>query len=324
MASPVIDLIALMTKAIKFARVDTEMSEEDIIHLVLSKVVLGVPVATEAVPSGLSKKTAGASRASKGESEEKVKRKRAIPNDEERCMARTLDEKIHTESGSRGGILKVMRSDPLNLYGDRCLGKKSGDCDFCKIHEFRQTLGVWDGEYRDRFRLAVEKSESESSKKGSRGRSVPPALKKKVQEEEEEEEVPVAKIVRKPAGAVRGSSKAPVAKKASIFSDDEEEEVAPKASSRAAVKALGPSGRAPKTLSVEDLQLDSPPKKVLKMADSQETEPLEEAEVEAVDIEIDGMAYSIDKEGNVYDGDGESIGVYNEEKKRWTLKYGEN
>jgi hypothetical protein len=331
------------------------MSEEDIIHVVLSKVLVGMRVATEAVPSGSSKKTAGASRASKGESEEKVKRKRAIPDDEERCMARTLDEKIHTENGSRGGILKVMREDPLNLYGDRCLGKKSGDCDFCKIHEFKQTLGVWDGEYRDRFRLAVEKSESESSKKGSRGRSVPPALKKKIQEDEEEEEVPVAKIVRKPSAAVRAASKAPVAKKAvpkekaSIFSDDEEEpkassrapvpkkavpkekasifsddEEEPKALGRAPSKALGPSGRAPKTLSVEDLQLDSPPKKVLKMADSQETEPLEEAEVEAVDIEIEGEKYSIDKEGNVYNEEGEAVGVYNVEKKTWTVRYEEN
>jgi hypothetical protein len=318
MATPVIDLIALMTKAIKFARMDTEMSEDDIIHLVLSKVTLGVSVASEVVPSVPVRKAVGTSRGSKGDASEKEKRARAPPKDDIRCMARTLDESEHSVDGRVGGVLKVMRSDPLNLYGDRCKRKKTGDCDFCGQHQENQPLGIWDGEYSMRFRLAVEKTESESEKKASRGRSVPPALKKKVpvvepvvEEDEEEESAPVAKIVRKPAVVEK---KAVPAKKASIFDEDETPAPVPK-------KGGSEKKAAPKTLSVEDLEMG---------LDSQETKPLgendedskEEESVDVVDIEIEGERYSIDKDGNVYVDSGETVGVYDEKKKKWTVKYG--
>jgi hypothetical protein len=86
---------------------------------------------------------------------------RAVPEDDTRCCARSFYENQHLE----GGLLKVMRDDSANLYGDRCKFKKSGETEFCKHHADKQPLGIWDGEYSGKFKMYVEKTESESEDK---------------------------------------------------------------------------------------------------------------------------------------------------------------
>ena len=79
---------------------------------------------------------------------------------EKRCMARTIFESIHMENG----LLKKMREDPKNLYGDRCKNHKNKSSNFCTRHSYWQTLGVWNGEYRNKFEKYVKKKENPSKK----------------------------------------------------------------------------------------------------------------------------------------------------------------
>ncbi len=81
---------------------------------------------------------------------------RAIPDDETRCCARSFYEKEHLD----GTILKVMRDDQNNLYGDRCKFKRANETDFCKHHGEKQPLGIWDTEYSGKFKAYVDRTES--------------------------------------------------------------------------------------------------------------------------------------------------------------------
>lgn len=322
MATPSIDLISLLTKAIRFGRMDNDAPIEDIIQLVLAKVELTVSapapgtvaVATVSAPSK-SRSTARVSKETTGE-----KRTIRAPEDDVRCMARTLDEKIHTATGTKGGRLLVMRDDPANLYGDRCKFKKTGDKDFCKHHEHNQTLGVWNGEYRDRFLQAVEKTESESEtqKKTKTSTSEPKKLMK-------------ASPATVKAPAVKKSQ---VQVKAKSESDTEEDEdlqqplsiqrkttVIDEEVSKAKAKAeevSKPKADA-KVLSIDDLEEES--ETVSQPKEKEEEEEEEDDAVETVSCEIDGQTYQRDEDGNIYDDDGNAVGVYNFETQKWTKKY---
>lgn len=82
---------------------------------------------------------------------------RVLPDDSIRCCARSFHEKEHME----GGIVKVMRDDAKNLYGDRCKFKKTGDTQFCKHHAENQKLGVWGGEYGIKLKALIKNDEDE-------------------------------------------------------------------------------------------------------------------------------------------------------------------
>lgn len=71
-------------------------------------------------------------------------------------MARTIYENIHLEKG----LLKVMRDDPKNLYGDQCKCRKKEMSLFCTRHSNWQSLGVWNGEYSGKFSDYVEKTKT--------------------------------------------------------------------------------------------------------------------------------------------------------------------
>jgi hypothetical protein len=83
-------------------------------------------------------------------------RKKTLLTSEERCMARTIYENIHLEKG----LLKVMRDDPKNLYGDQCKCRKKEMSLFCTRHSNWQSLGVWNGEYSGKFSDYVEKTKT--------------------------------------------------------------------------------------------------------------------------------------------------------------------
>ena len=83
--------------------------------------------------------------------------RRVFPDDNSRCCARTFHEKEHMDSG----IVKVMRDDEANQFGDRCKFKKTGDTQFCKHHVEKHTLGVWGGEYGIKLKTLIKKNEDE-------------------------------------------------------------------------------------------------------------------------------------------------------------------
>lgn len=66
-----------------------------------------------------------------------IKGPRKPAEDEVRCMARVFKK----------GKPVVMREDPLNQYGDRCIRKKKDDSDFCTAHTKAHECGIWNGDY---------------------------------------------------------------------------------------------------------------------------------------------------------------------------------
>ncbi len=158
----IININSLIKTTIRLVRENEDWTTEQI----LSEVMKKVPVhdVSELVrPDPEATKTTKTKKAS-ADAEKKPRaapKPRAVPEDETRCCARSFYENLHLE----GGLLKVMRDDSANLYGDRCKFKKSGETDFCKHHADKQPLGVWDGEYVGKFKMYVEKTESESEDK---------------------------------------------------------------------------------------------------------------------------------------------------------------
>ncbi len=261
-----ININAIIKSAVRLARDNEEMSETAIIAEVLKSVPLAdIPIAAREDSKPAKEKKL---RASAGTS-----KSRAIPEDDCRCFARCLFEPDHAENGK----LKVMRDDPLNLYGDRCKNKKKGDTQFCGIHSDHQTLGVWDGKYAGRFKLLVEKTESESEEKPAVEKTKSIAEKKaekaaveipEVEEEEFDEEAHKA--------ALAAQMKKKVEEK------------------KAAAKPVAKPAPAPAPAPVE-----------------------EEEAAEVEQIEIDGEDFLIDADGNVFDMDENKVGVYNITKKKW-------
>ena len=112
-----INLNALLKQTIVLTRENEEWSTEQIIAELMSnhvEIQSLAPISVAAPEKPL--------KASKAETEKKSRTRsapakpRAIPEDETRCGARSFYEKEHLE----GNVLKVMRDDTENLYGDRC------------------------------------------------------------------------------------------------------------------------------------------------------------------------------------------------------------
>lgn len=139
---------------------------------------------------------------------------RAVPEDETRCHARSFYEKDHIENG----LLKVVRDDEANQFGDRCKFKKADGTEFCKHHAEKQPHGIWGGDYDGKFKLYIGKTAEDVAEK-------PKKVAKDADAEESAssavEATPAKKIIKKAAPS------APVAekpKKKLIKEEDDVEE----------------------------------------------------------------------------------------------------
>ena len=229
-----INVSSLIKTAIRLCREHEDMTTEQILSEVMKKVPIqdiSELVRPEAEPTKTKTKKSSSDAEKKPRAAPKP---RAVPEDETRCCARSFYENLHLE----GGVLKVMRDDPANLYGDRCKFKKSGETDFCKHHADKQTLGIWDGEYSGKFKIYVEKTESESEEKPKPASTKSVAAKKaestpeELEEVEEEPVKPVAKPRRLPP--IEEAEKKPSTKPEPVPAPKEEEDA----------------------LSVEDIEID--------------------------------------------------------------------
>ena len=204
-----INLNALLKQTIVLTRENDDWSTEKIIAELMSnhvEIQSLAPISVAAPEKPL--------KASKAETEKKSRTRsapakpRAIPEDETRCGARSFYEKEHLE----GNVLKVMRDDTENLYGDRCKFKKTSEVEFCKHHSEKQPLGVWGAEYSGKFKTYVEKTENpEAVAAAAPKKAAKPTLidddEEEVEEEaEEEEEVKIA--VKKPVAVAAAPKKA--------------------------------------------------------------------------------------------------------------------
>ena len=225
-----INLNALLKHAITSARDDESLTIEQIIANVLANDPVCVDLLT--ISTGNDKGKKPAAKESKTRTRTAPPKPRSVPDDDVRCSARSFYENQHLEDG----LLKVMRDDADNLYGDRCKFKKTGDINFCKHHAEKQVLGVWGGEYSGKFKTAVEKTES----------GVVPEKK------------PVAPKESKPKPKVATPAPAPKSDEYALETDDEEDEeakpVAEKPKSKPAPKIEEPVADA--DAEVEDVEID--------------------------------------------------------------------
>ena len=136
----------ILEKAFQLREQQPDLSIDDMMKEILPTIHIKFQ---SDVPMSLRKKTV------KDETSEK---KKELTMDE-RCMARTIYEKDHLESN---GLLKVMRDDPKNHYGDRCKCRKKESSLFCTRHSGWQSLGVWNGEYSGKFFDYVQKTQNGS------------------------------------------------------------------------------------------------------------------------------------------------------------------
>lgn len=147
----------LLAKAITSAREDESLTIEQIIAAVLAGADLPtISIGGASEINKREKKPAKEIKEVKTRTRAAPAKPRSVPEDDVRCYARSFYEDQHLENG----LLKVMRDDVENLYGDRCKFKKTGETNFCKHHAEKQVLGVWDGEYSGKFKTAVEKTEN--------------------------------------------------------------------------------------------------------------------------------------------------------------------
>jgi hypothetical protein len=231
------------------------------------------------VPITLRKKTV------KDETSEK---KKELTMDE-RCMARTIYEKDHLEPN---GLLKVMRDDPKNQYGDRCKCRKKDSGHFCTRHSGWQSLGIWNGEYSGKFADYVQKTQNSS-----------------VCQIVDDEDPP------KPVSKPTKKKEVPIQK----------EKMVKPASAGDACLSVKPGSTGEPNFSVKPGSISVKPASA--SVSSTHTDEAEEESVEsdedsvmAYPIQIDGIEYNIDDTNNVYTDDGELVGVYNRLKKSWLSK----
>ena len=286
MATSCINITSLIKTTIRLVRENEDWTTEQILSEVMKKVpVQDVSELVRPDLEGGKSKTSKTKKASDVEKKPRAAAKpRAVPEDDTRCCARSFYEKEHLD----GGILKVMRDDPANLYGDRCKFKKSGETDFCKHHADKQTLGIWDGEYSGKFKIYVEKTESESEEKPA-----PKATKsisaKKAESTPEEPSTP-----------------APSKKSIDIPMMEEDEEV----DEEAVRKELA-----------AQMKKKAEEKKAAAKKPEPEPEPESAKDEEGLSVEefeIEGTTYLIDEDGNVYDCDTQDqVGIYNKTKGKW-------
>jgi hypothetical protein len=138
---------------------------------------------------------------------------------DERCMARTIYEKDHLESN---GLLKVMRDDPKNQYGDRCKCRKKDSSLFCTRHSGWQSLGVWNGEYSGKFSDYVQKTQNGSVCQIVDDDEPPKPVSKPAQKKKEV--VTKEKMVKPASAGDACLSVKPAAAVASINTDEAEQE----------------------------------------------------------------------------------------------------
>jgi hypothetical protein len=248
----------LLMKAITSAREDESLTVEQIITAVLADVDLpAISIGGASEPSKREKKPAA--KEVKTRTRAAPAKARSLPDDDVRCCARSFYEDQHLE----GGLLKVMRDDSDNLYGDRCKFKKTGETEFCKHHGEKQPLGVWDGEYAGKFKAAVEKTESGAA----------PAPKKEAK----------PKVVEKPAS--------PKSNEYAAETEDEEEPEVESVEVKAVVKAA-PAAEKPKSKPVAP-KVEEP---------TAEDAEVEEVEIDGVSYLIDpsdGTVYDHESEEEV-------------------------
>ena len=254
----------ILEKAFQLREQQPDLSIDDMMKEILPTIHIKFQ---SDVPMSLRKKTV------KDETSEK---KKELTMDE-RCMARTIYEKDHLESN---GLLKVMRDDPKNQYGDRCKCRKKDSSLFCTRHSGWQSLGVWNGEYSGKFSDYVQKTQN-----GSVCQIV----------DEDEPPKPVSKPTKK--------KEAPIQK---------EKMVKPASAGDACLSVKpGSTSVKPASPSVSSIHTDE--------AEEEPVESDEDS-VMAYPIQIDGIEYNIDDTNNVYTDDGELVGVYNRLNNSWLSK----
>jgi hypothetical protein len=235
MTTSMINLNALLKQAITSARDDESLTVEQIIAAVLGgdKVCVELPTISigGAEPSKRGKSAAPAKEV-KTRTRAAPAKPRSVPDDDVRCSARSFYEDQHLEDG----LLKVMRDDADNLYGDRCKFKKTGETDFCKHHGEKQPLGVWGSEYAGKFKTAVEKTESgaapapkkEAKPKVVAEKPAPPKSEEYAAETEDEEEPEVesveVKVIAKAAPIAEKPKSKPAPKVEEPIAEDAEVE----------------------------------------------------------------------------------------------------
>jgi hypothetical protein len=136
----------VIKKAFELRETDPDISVDDILKEVLPNI--NIIINTD-YNLNIRKKT------TKDKVEEKKTTKKII-SEEERCLARTVYEDKHLEHSS--GILKIMRDDPRNLYGDRCKCRKKENSHFCTRHSGQQPLGIWNSKYCGKLFEMVQKT----------------------------------------------------------------------------------------------------------------------------------------------------------------------
>jgi hypothetical protein len=208
---------------------------------------------------------------------------RAVPEDETRCHARSFYEKDHIESG----LLKVVRDDEANQFGDRCKFKKADGTEFCKHHSEKQPHGVWDGEYDGKFKQYIGKTAetvAQKPKKAAKPTAATVVVLEAEDAEAEEKTVVVESTPVKKMGKKTAAPSAPIASKKKVAPKDEEEDDL-------------------------DEQDDD---------EYMEGDVLEKSGVEYDWIEIEDEQFMIDSKGNVYDPENEKkIGTYDKKQKKW-------
>jgi len=232
---------------------------------------------------------------------------------DERCMARTIYEKDHLESN---GLLKLMRDDPKNQYGDRCKCRKKDSGLFCTRHSGWQSLGVWNGEYSGKFYDYVQKTQNGSVCQIVDDDEPPKPVAKPPQKKKEVKETVVKEKMVKPASAGDASL--------SVKPGSTGE---PNFSVKPSTAVDSGQTKGVKPASAGDACLSVNVKPALVVAASIHTDEAEEEQVEsdedsvmAYPVQIDGVEYNIDDRNNVYTDDGELVGVYNRLKKSWLSK----
>jgi hypothetical protein len=206
---------------------------------------------------------------------------RAVPEDETRCHARSFYEKDHIE----GGLLKLVRDDEANQFGDRCKFKKTDGIEFCKHHSEKQPHGIWDGEYDGKFKQYIGKTAEDVAEKPKKVTKPAPAPAAAVAADESEsvavvESTQVKKTLKKAVPA------APIAEKKKVAPKEEEDED-------------------------EDLEEQDDDEYI-------EGDVLEKSGVEYDWIEIEDEQFMIDSDGNVFDPENEKkIGKYDKNQKKW-------
>jgi hypothetical protein len=240
------------------------------------------------VPMTLRKKTV---------KDETVDKKKELTADE-RCMARTIYEKDHLEPN---GLLKVMRDDPKNQYGDRCKCRKKDSSLFCTRHSGWQSLGVWNGDYSGKFYDYVQKTQNGSVCQIVDDEEPPKPITKPAQKKKE---TVVKEKMVKPASA----GDACLSVKPGLTGE-------PNFSLKTSTLVDGGETKGVKPASVS------------LVAASIHTDEAEQDQVEsdedsvmAYPIQIDGVEYNIDDTNHVYTDEGELIGVYDRLKKSWLRK----